>query len=128
MMKTKTAQARGCAMQPEDFDKQWQQLETRAAKLGLSLEEFLARRLMDLQEKQPEAYAELEQQLATSSLRAVRTIRQASGKLAQLESTAQKDNATALLAAVRDMRDNLDAMLDCTATLALATDGSQTPS
>jgi HPt (histidine-containing phosphotransfer) domain-containing protein len=127
-MKTKIAQKGGGTMQPEDIDKQWQQLEARAAELGLSLEEFIGQRLMELQESQPEVFAELKQNLATAGLRAVHAIRKASAKLPHLQATAQKENNITLLAATHDIRDNLDAMLDYCAALVLAGDESQTPS
>jgi len=115
-------------MKPEDIDKQFQQLEARAAKLGLSVEEVIEQRLMELQESQPEVFAQLMQKVSASSLRAVHSVRRVSDKLAELESEARKENATAILAATPDMRDNLDAMLDYFAAFVLAADRSRTPS
>jgi len=58
--------------------------QARAAKLGISVEEFVAQRLADLQETRPELYDELTDKVASAALQAVRISRQLSARFQQL--------------------------------------------
>lgn len=103
----------------EEIDEQWAQLDAKAAKLGLSTEEYLEQRLTDLADKDPERYAELMESLASSALKVLRGCRHINADLARVEAKARAANNTETLDAVRDMRRLTDDSIDQCGQIAL---------
>jgi len=100
-------------------DNQWAKLEAAAAKLGLSTEEFLAERLTDLADNDPERYAELTDTLASSALNIVRLLRKVSAKLPHIEAEVQVSNNAEALDLMRAIRSNIDDLLESNSEIAL---------